>query len=319
MPVLDNFVFERSLTVVPKAVPACYAFAMREESHVIGRYAPSPTGPQHLGNLRTALLAWLHARLHQGEFLMRMEDVDTPRVVDGSDSQILRDLEWLGLDWDGPVMYQSKRAHRYQEILNDLAERELSYPCFCSRKDIRLASSAPHGAMGVYPGTCANINRDDSEQLKHHKQSAIRVRTKGRLVNDCGDFVLHRADGLYAYQLAVVVDDVDQEITHVVRGDDLASSTARQLYLANLIRPSQNSIEYHHVPLMMDPSGYKMSKRDGSFSVQQWRDSNRSAEELVGYLAHSIGLSQCSSPISVTDLRNDSSLSSLNAVFDNEV
>ena len=271
---------------------------------IAGRYAPSPTGDLHLGNLRTALLAWLQARLQGGEFYLRIEDLDTPRVVAGSTEQLIADLTWLGIDWDGAVLYQSKRHPHYQAILDDLERRQLTYPCFCSRKELREAISAPHGATPVYPGTCAALSAEVRESKSKTKLPATRLRVvdqviqfddllQGRqsehLPSDVGDFVVMRADGLFAYQLAVVVDDLDQGITDVVRGADLLGSTARQLYLAKLIAPSGNPIRYWHVPLVNDESGERMAKRDGSYSASQWQKSGRTAEQLVGEFAHQLG------------------------------
>lgn len=290
---------------------------MIEKQNIVGRYAPSPTGDLHLGNLRTALLAWLHARVHGGEFLMRMEDIDTPRVVAGSDKKLLSDLEWLGLDWDGEVVYQSKRLLVYRDVLADLDKRGLIYPCFCSRKDIRQASSAPHSIPGVYPGTCAHLDPVQINELSGIKAPATRVRVSEHLKQNCGDFVLHRADGLVAYQLAVVVDDVTQGVTDVVRGSDLADSTARQQYLAQLIdrQRATSELHYHHVPLMVDEDGNRMSKRDGSFSAEQWRDSGRSAPQLVAYLANSLNLVDKPDALTTNELLSSIELKDLADVF----
>jgi len=268
----------------------------------VGRYAPSPTGDLHLGNLRTAMLAWLHARLAGGEFIVRMEDLDTPRVVLGSADQILRDLEWLGLDWDGTVVYQSKRTVLYQEALADLTDRGFTYKCFCSRKDIQAAASAPHGSVAVYPGTCRGLSERQIKQREFKKQPAIRVKVDdclsvddSRRVDDSvlekmGDFVVKRADTLFAYQLAVTVDDLEQGVTEVVRGADLLDSTPKQQYLAALLQPAAPAINYLHVPLMLDDCGHRMSKRDGSISATSWRQESKSAEQLLGYLAFSVGI-----------------------------
>ncbi len=293
---------------------------MTERQNTVGRYAPSPTGDLHLGNLRTALIAWLHARVQKGVFLMRMEDVDTARVVAGSDKRLLSDLEWLGLDWDGEVIYQSQRLSMYQDVLADLDEQGLIYPCFCSRKDIRQASSAPHSTLGVYPGTCANLDAVKINELSKIKSPATRVRVPNYLKNDCGDFVLHRADGLFAYQLAVVVDDVKQGVTDVVRGSDLADSTLRQRYLAQLMYRQNpmgrsDAIRYHHVPLVLDDDGNRMSKRDGSFSTQQWRDAGRSAPELVAYLARSLNLIDGINALTANELVNSIELTDIVDVF----
>jgi glutamyl-tRNA synthetase len=263
---------------------------MSNQSKIIGRYAPSPTGDLHLGNLRTALLAWLHARLQGGQFIVRMEDLDSPRVVAGSADQILRDLEWLGLDWDGPIVYQSERTELYQHALRDLDSRGLTYSCFCSRKDIRAAASAPHGKVGIYPGTCKRLPASAIAVLAENKSPAIRLKVSAGLADSDGDFVILRADALFAYQLAVTVDDLEQGITEVVRGADLIDSTAKQVYLAELLQPSREPISYLHAPLMLDHQELRMSKRDGSNSAVKWRQNGGSAAQLLAYLASTLGL-----------------------------
>ena len=273
-----------------------------ENSHVVGRYAPSPTGDLHLGNLRTALIAWLQARSQGGKFLMRMEDTDTPRVVVGSDLRILKDLEWLGLDWDESVIYQSARLELYQAAIEQLRESGLVYPCFCSRKDIRLAGSAPHAQPGVYPGICSNLNTEEIRQRSIVKQPAYRLRVSADLKEQCGDFVLLRADGIVAYQLAVVVDDLEQGITDVVRGADLIDSTDRQLYLAQQLHANGRAIQYHHIPLMLDNAGNRLSKRDGSLSVKQWRAQGGTNASMLGMFAEQLGLQESSTPISAEEL-----------------
>lgn len=288
---------------------------MSATPQIVGRYAPSPTGEQHLGNLRTALLAWLHARLQGGRFLVRMEDLDTPRTVAGSDLQILKDLEWLGLDWDGEVVYQSQRTELYQAALNELATQRLLYPCFCSRKDIQQAASAPHAKSGVYPGTCAALNSEQVLEKRKLKDPAIRVRVGPDLMQNCGDFVVKRADGLFAYQLAVVVDDLDQGVTEVVRGGDLASSTDRQKYLAGLLQPAAPHIRYLHSPLMLDANGARMAKRDGSMSASNHRTRQDGAEVLLGELMFGLGLLDRPSPLSASSLLLELSLESVEAVL----
>ena len=283
----------------------------------IGRYAPSPSGEQHIGNLRTALLGWLHARLHNGQFLVRMEDLDTPRVVRGSADGILRDLQLLGIDWDGEVLYQSARQADYQAALDQLRDAGLTYACFCSRKDIQLAASAPHVASAAYPGICANLSAAEAGIKRRHKVPATRLKVSGQpvelvdgclgpqsehLVQTCGDFVIKRADNVFAYQLAVVVDDLYQAVTHVVRGADLSSSSARQIYLAGLLAPKRRPIWYFHVPLMMDPEQQRMSKRDGSESLTQWLGDGKTVEQLVGSIAADFGLIDKHEPLSSGEL-----------------
>ena len=290
-----------------------------QQRPIVGRYAPSPTGDLHLGNLRTALIAWLHARLQGGTFLLRMEDLDVPRTVDGSADQILRDLEWLGLDWDGEVVYQSAREPYYQAALESLEQQGLVYQCFCSRKDIQQAVSAPHSSTGVYPGTCESLTSQQIEKKRQQKAPALRLRVqnsiiefkdgclgnrKESLAQTVGDFVIKRADGLFAYQLAVIVDDLEQGVTEVVRGADLIDSTLRQIYLAQKLSANQNRPNYWHVPLLMDNEGKRMAKRDGSQSVQNWCDEGGPAEKLIGELASSLRLCPDLSVISLTDLLN---------------
>ena len=260
-------------------------------------------------------MAWLHIRLQNGTFLMRMEDLDTPRVVAGSAEKILHDLQWLGLDWDGPVVYQSERRNLYQAALDELSARNLVYPCFCSRKDIQAAASAPHGKLGVYPGTCAKLSEEQRVEKAKHKNPAVRVRVNQALSEECGDFVIKRADNLFAYQLAVVVDDLEQQINQVVRGADLMDSTQRQQYLAGLLASDRAPIEYFHVPLLLDENGRRMSKRDGSKSVSEWRQEGKSAEQLIAYLAFSLGLIDSEQPLDAGELLNRVTMQQLSSIL----
>ena len=290
---------------------------MIDTTKIIGRYAPSPTGALHIGNLRTALLAWLGIRLQAGVFLMRMDDLDQLREVEGSAAQILRDIEWLGLDWDGEVVYQSQRTELYQQAMQGLTDQGLVYPCFCSRKDIQEAASAPHAQHGLYPGTCAQLDASAIELKQQKKPPAYRVRVSGReisfcdqclgdyqdeLEKSCGDFVIKRADGLFAYQLATAVDDIEQGITDVVRGADLIDSTARQIYLMNHLNVNFPEPIYWHVPLMLNDEGDRMAKRDGSLSIEKWRSKNGNAAGLIGFLAANINLIDRPDAISAQEL-----------------
>ncbi len=275
---------------------------MYTSGKIVGRYAPSPTGQLHFGNLRTALLAWLHVRLQGGRFIVRMEDLDIPRVVPGSADQILRDLDWLGLDWDGPVLYQSQRNELYQSALSTLTARGLTYQCFCSRKNIQAATEASRGVMGVYPGTCKKLLPDESKALSSGKNPATRVIVPHHMLSTVGDFVVQRADSLFAYQLAVTIDDLDQGVTDVVRGEDLLDSTPKQLYLAKLLEPGIFPINYWHAALMLDNNGSKMSKRDGSISAEVWRCQGGTAEELLGYLAFTAGIIDSEKTININEL-----------------
>lgn len=275
---------------------------MIDKHLTVGRYAPSPTGDLHLGNLRTAMLAWLQARLEDGQFLLRMEDLDQPRVVAGSADQILRDLEWLGLDWDGEVIYQSQRNDAYQDAIESLERQNLVYPCFCSRKDIQAAVSAPHMRQAVYAGTCQSLTEQEREEKVLLKNPAIRVRVSTQLQTEVGDFAIKRADKLFAYQLAVVVDDLYQGINQVVRGADLLDSCSRQQYLTEKLAPVKPHIEYLHAPLMLDEKGHRMAKRDGSASVRRWRAENKTSEQLIAHLFNSLNLGAVGVSISLNEL-----------------
>ncbi len=293
---------------------------------LVSRYAPSPTGRLHLGNLRTALLAWLQARLMGANFILRIEDLDLPRVRSGSDKQIIDDLLWLGLNWDlGPSassemddFYQSRRTKSYHQALQDLYAKGLVYPCFCSRKDIREAASAPHGKLPVYPGICVdkypNITPENEQPIKgrlpawrfkvNNQSKCFKDKLMGEfsqnLATEVGDFVVRRSDGLFAYQLAVVVDDIAMEITDVLRGEDLLDSTCRQIALFEAL--DANVPDFWHVELMQDEQGNRMSKRDGSNSLMQMRQQGIDAESIVGLLAYSCGLLDSQRSISSQEL-----------------
>jgi glutamyl-tRNA synthetase len=223
---------------------------------VTGRFAPSPTGDLHLGNLRTALLAWLFARKAGGRFLVRMEDLDRGRVREQFYERQLTDLAAIGLDWDGPVARQSERTELYEAALDRLDV----YPCWCTRAEIREAASAPHGELpeGAYPGTCRNRTTAPSG-----RPAALRLRVEGAPGVD--DFVLRRGDGAFAYNLAVVVDDFEQGVDQVVRGRDLEDTTPRQRLLMRLLGFPEP--EYHHVPLLLGPDGARLAKRHGAVTI----------------------------------------------------
>jgi glutamyl-tRNA synthetase len=225
-----------------------------------GRFAPSPTGDLHLGNLRTALLAWLFARSAGGRFLMRVEDLDTGRVRAGIEERQLADLRAVGVDWDGPVVRQSERLDLYAAAL----ERLDTYPCFCTRAEIREAASAPHGPVGAYPGTCRELSAAErAEREAAGRPPALRVRADGSV----DDFVVRRGDGAFAYNLAVVVDDAAMGVDQVVRGDDLLDSTPRQVWLAGAL--GLPVPDYVHVPLVLGPDGARLAKRHGAVTLRE--------------------------------------------------
>jgi glutamyl-tRNA synthetase len=240
---------------------------------VDGRYAPSPTGPLHAGNLRTALLAWLYARAEGSRFLMRIEDLDPQRSKREYEEGQLADLTALGIDWDGPVVRQSERRERHREALEQLP----TYPCWCTRKEIREATQAPHGAEAPYPGTCKGRKRADRPaaiRLDARAVTGFEDRLHGRQEREVDDFVLWRKDDVPAYNLAVVVDDADAGIEEVVRGEDLLETTHRQVRLQQLL--GFPTPLYTHVPLVMNEQGERMAKR----SEGEPRDLNWMAESL---------------------------------------
>ena len=246
-----------------------------------GRYAPSPTGDLHLGNLRTAVLAWALAYREGLRFKMRVEDLD--RVRSGSAAEQLRDLVSLGLTWDKPVIYQHERTHIYTAAIDFLHERDLVYECYCSRKDIREATSAPHIKPGIYPGTCRDLDEAarayNRERLaKQGRKPSLRLRADvteytvtdlfaGRYTGPVDDVVIRRGDGVIAYNLAVIVDDALQGVTQVCRGDDLLDSSPRQAYLAQLLGLPVPT--YAHVPLVLNTAGDRLAKRDGAVSLAE--------------------------------------------------
>lgn len=286
----------------------------------VGRFAPSPTGRLHLGNARSALLGWLQARAAGGRFLLRVEDLDPERSRPEAIDWLFEDLTFLGLDWDGEVLRQSHRAAAYDEALAALQTRGLVYPCWCSRAEVARAATAPHlGDEGpIYPGTCR-----DGATPKPGRAPALRFRVPpgvvtfddllcGQVSQDVathvGDFVVRRMDGVASYQLAVVVDDAAQGVTHVLRGDDLLSSTPRQLLLYRALGLPEP--RFAHVPLLLQPDGRRLAKREGASTVAGLRDAGLSAEAIVGRLAKWSGLGD-GSPVRADALVSRFSLDAL--------
>jgi len=274
-----------------------------------GRYAPSPTGDLHLGNLRTALLAWLFARCADGQFVLRIEDLDRPRVRPGAGERMLYDLHWLGLDWDeGPDIggqhapyIQSERQEMYVTYLQHLLDKGLIYPCYCSRAEIARAASAPHGDEGPrYPGTCRYLTQAQRKQHEsNNRRPALRFRVddertvsftdlligpvEQQVQQAVGDFIVCRSDGIFAYQFAVVVDDALMHINQVVRGVDLLPSTARQILLFEALGFPVPT--YVHAPLLLDEHGKRFSKRTQSAGLEPLRAAGAIPEQIVGQLA----------------------------------
>lgn len=288
-----------------------------------GRLAPSPTGALHLGNARSFLLAWLDLRARGGEVLLRIEDLDGPRVKDGAESSALEDLRWLGLDWDGEPVRQSARGELYAAALARLAAQGLAYPCSCTRRDVELAASAPHlGDEGpIYPGTCRGRwpSAAAAEQATGRPPCwRLRVPDPGAAAGqiqftdrvhglvradagaDFGDFVISKSSGSAAYQLAVVVDDAQQGVTEVLRGDDLLLSAARQLLLYRALDLAPPS--FAHVPLILGEDGLRLAKRHGDTSLRQFRAAGWQPEQIVGWLAAVSGLGAAGASCAPQDL-----------------
>lgn len=279
----------------------------------VGRFAPTPSGRMHLGNVFAALIAWLSIRNRHGHFLLRMEDLDTQRT-NADFAQILRDdLLWLGLTWDEETPAQSTRSAVYDRYFSILEEKGLLFPCYCTRSQLHSVN-APHASDGtyVYPGTCRNLT--EAQKAAFDRTPAWRVTVSDRdyeisdlcqgiykenLLRDCGDFVVRRADGVYVYQLAVTVDDGEFGVTEVVRGQDLLSSAPRQMYLQELF--GFQTPTYGHVPMLLAPDGRRLSKRDKDLDLGYLRQ-HLTPEALIGTLAYSAGLIDQETPISAREL-----------------
>jgi glutamyl-tRNA synthetase len=292
-------------------------------SDVTGRLAPSPTGAQHLGNARTYLLAWLSARRQNGRVILRIEDIDSPRVKPWATEQAMEDLRWLGLDWDeGPdcggvhaPYVQTQRTRHYELALAQLLAKDLVYPCTCTRSDIDAAASAPHESIDgpIYPGRCSHWHVGDEMpaagsfcwRFRAPNQAlTIHDRLRGactlNVADSLGDFPVTRKNLQAAYQLAVVVDDAAMGITEVVRGDDLLPSAYRQAAMIESLGYSLPT--YAHVPLVVGLDGKRLAKRHGDTRLSQYRDRGIRAEQIVGWAAHSAGLTDAPEPMKAKEL-----------------
>ena len=286
-----------------------------EQKKIRGRFAPSPSGRMHLGNLWSCLLAWLSAKSAGGEMVLRLENLDPDRCKEVYCRQVMEDLEWLGLDWVGEPVWQSDRTEAYAEAFRQLEQRDLIYPCYCTRAE-RLAASAPHRSDGVsiYDGRCRRLTQAEREELARTRRPAWRIQApEGErtftdllqgtytedIARDCGDFILRRSDGVYAYQLAVVVDDAMMGVNQVVRGSDLLDSTPRQMWLQQEL--GYEHPEYGHVPLLLSETGRRLAKRDRDQELGQLR-AQYTAPGLVGILAHAAGLIEEPAPVTPEEL-----------------
>jgi glutamyl-tRNA synthetase len=272
------------------------------------RLAPSPTGALHLGNARTFLINWLLARKKGWKVLLRIEDLDSPRVKAGADRALLEDFAYLGLDWDEGPIYQSARRNLYAAAIQKLLEMKLAYPCVCTRKEVDLAASAPHAEDGasVYPGTCPGKFGNVEEAAKMAGRSpAIRFAAPDKTIEfddlflghqafnvarQLGDFVIAKADGSAAYQLAVVVDDIAARVDRIVRGDDLLDSTPRQILLYQAMGEEKSIPQYCHVPLVVGPDGRRLAKRHGDTRLETYRKMGIKPSRLLALLAKWCGM-----------------------------
>ena len=276
---------------LPDHLQAVFEQGQRSRQHGYrGRFAPTPSGPLHLGNLRTALISWLHARLQGGEWLLRIDDLDTPRIRAGASSSVQADLSWLGLLWDGPVLLQSQRRGLYSSVLSAMRRAQLLYPCRCSRRQL--------GAGQRYPGTCRDQSR--GWEAQNGRLPAWRLRVLATDEPRCGDLVLRRADGFIAYHLATAVDELALGITDVVRGEDLAPVCFAQKAVISVL--AQSPPQYRHVPLLCDAEGQKLSKREHAEGLALLQERRWSAEQVVGRLAASLNLVPSGSALSAMEL-----------------
>ena len=282
---------------------------------ITGRFAPTPSGRLHLGNLLCALLAYLSVRSQGGKFLLRIEDLDVPRCPRRLSLQCIDDLAWLGFTWDEEPLWQSQRSDIYQHYLDELQKQGLIYPCFCTRAQL-MASQAPNlgDTQVVYNRACAHLSNEDVARLSQTRSPALRLRVpdaevtfadglfglqRENLARDCGDFILRRSDGLFGYQLAVVVDDALSGVNQVVRGRDILSATPRQLYL--LEKLGFPAPEYVHIPLLMDHAGRRLAKRDKDLDLSAL--SRRfTPEDILGMLATSAGIIEENRPMTLEQL-----------------
>lgn len=287
------------------------SFGAGDKRPPTGRFAPTPSGRMHLGNVFSALLAWLSAQSEGGRIVLRIEDLD-PRAQNPAASDLLMsDLDWLGLGWDEGPYYQSKRGEIYSDAIKHLSDLGLTYPCFCTRSELH-AATAPHASDGtyVYAGTCRGLSAEEIRRRSAVRPPATRLMVPDAddpagaisfvdlafgerrevLAKECGDFLVRRSDGVVAYQLAVVVDDALMGVTQVVRGRDLLGSVARQMYLQRLL--GYPSPTYGHVPLLMAPDGRRLSKRDSDLDLGVIRERGVSPQRIIGMLASLVGLAE---------------------------
>nr|WP_225866380.1 tRNA glutamyl-Q(34) synthetase GluQRS [Prochlorococcus marinus] len=281
-----------------------------------GRFAPTPSGDLHLGNLRTALIAWLRARLFSGKFLLRIDDLDKPRNRLGSSEKIKDDLSWLGITWDKPTIFQSERINIYSSVLSILRSEEKLFPCTCSRRMLSKANDLQNGPF-LYSGKCREKKK--FTEYRNNRKPSWRLKVAKEFSFLCGDIIVRRADGLIAYHLATVVDELTLGINEVVRGQDLAEQVFAQLAIIKALR--QGPISYKHAPLLLDFEGRKLSKTNKDHSLVFYRDKGFSASKIIGLLASSLNLVPKGSDLSalelLSELKNDNN--NLKSIFNRKV
>ncbi|WP_320667104.1 tRNA glutamyl-Q(34) synthetase GluQRS [Prochlorococcus sp. MIT 1307] len=267
-----------------------------------GRFAPSPSGPLHLGNLRTALVSWLRARLRGGEWLLRIDDLDTPRNRSGALESIQKDLSWLGLNWDGPIILQSKRRKLYESVLLALKQQGKLYPCRCSRRLLGNRNGLNDGdGSNIYPGTCRELGLP--WDATDGRLPSLRLRVGKKFSNTSGDVLVRRADGFIAYHLASVSDELFLGINEVVRGEDLAKALTSQLAVIDALK--QKPIAFLHTPLFLGTDGIKLSKRQGGEAAMSTHAEFMNAENLIGFLAATLDLVPQGSELSALELLSE--------------
>ena len=282
---------------------------------VTGRFAPTPSGPLHLGNILCAMLAWLSARAQGGSILLRIEDVDVPRCPEANTRACIEALAWLGFTWDGPPLYQRERTAVYEEALARLNAQGLVYPCFCTRAELHPELAPNLGdTQAVYPGTCRSLTAAQAREKARFRSPAYRLRVPDRditftdrlqgtvtenLARDCGDFVLRRSDGLFGYQLACVADDIASGVTEVVRGRDILTATPRQIWLYECL--GETPPNYVHIPLLTDPQGRRLAKRDRDLGIPAL-SKRFSPEEILGVLAFACHLTDRMASVTLHEL-----------------
>lgn len=292
---------------------------------LIGRFAPTPSGGLHLGNLFSLLVAYLLAKKTDGEILLRIEDLDPARTKKEYADSIINDLKVFGFEWENAPVYQSDRTEAYLEALNLLQKQGLTYPCFCSRADLHAANAPHFGEEYVYVGICRNLSAEEIQLKRATRRPATRVKVDSTIKSFCdrfqgpqsfnleqcsGDFIIRRSDGVFAYQLAVVVDDAEMGVTSVVRGLDLLTSTPRQMYLQEKL--GADHPEYAHIPVLVDASGRRLSKRDKDLDVHTLLHcAGLSAERILGRLAYTAGMIDEDEDSSLDELIRYADLSSL--------